>query len=232
MNVEEILNKIGCTKSETIKNTIAFRKKEKGEIENKIEVCGFGIYEENKCTKGGHRYYLEFNLENNEINSQKTMYVLLMNPSNTFPPKSIDSTIQNVIRVAYALKEFKKVVILNSFSKICGNGEEAKKYFKNKNAKLEEKNEKLVINFLESVDEILIACGDGVSEEQYQSYLTQLKDKKIWTYANSLTLNSRPRHLSIQHSENRNQFYEFIKNPQKNYLIIKEDDGHFFVESK
>ncbi len=232
MNVEEILNKIGCTKSETIKNTIAFRKKEKGEIENKIEVCGFGIYEENKCTKGGHRYYLEFNLENNEINSQKTMYVLLMNPSNTFPPKSIDSTIQNVIRVAYALKEFKKVVILNSFSKICGNGEEAKKYFKNKNVKLEEKNEKLVINFLESVDEILIACGDGVSEEQYQSYLTQLKDKKIWTYANSLTLNSRPRHLSIQHSENRNQFYEFIKNPQKNYLIIKEDDGHFFVESK
>lgn len=232
MNVEEILNKIGCTKSETIKNTIAFRKKEKGEIENKIEVCGFGIYEENKCTKGGHRYYLEFNLENNEINSQKTMYVLLMNPSNTFPQKSIDSTIQNVIRVAYALKEFKKVVILNSFSKICGNGEEAKKYFKNKNVKLEEKNEKLVINFLESVDEILIACGDGVSEEQYQSYLTQLKDKKIWTYANSLTLNSRPRHLSIQHSENRNQFYEFIKNPQKNYLIIKEDDGHFFVESK
>lgn len=232
MNVEEILNKIGCTKSETIKNTIAFRKKEKGEIENKIEVCGFGIYEENKCTKGGHRYYLEFNLENNEINSQKTMYVLLMNPSNTFPQKSIDSTIQNVIRVAYALKEFKKVVILNSFSKICGNGEEAKKYFKNKNVKLEEKNEKLVINFLESVDEILIACGDGVSGEQYQSYLTQLKDKKIWTYANSLTLNSRPRHLSIRSSENRNQFYEFIKNPQKNYLIIKEDDGHFFVESK
>lgn len=230
MNVEEILNKIGCTKSETIKNTIAFRKKEKGEIENKIEVCGFGIYEENKCTKGGHRYYLEFNLENNEINSQKTMYVLLMNPSNTFPPKSIDSTIQNVIRVAYALKEFKKVVILNSFSKICGNGEEAKKYFKNKNVKLEEKNEKLVINFLESVDEILIACGDGVSEEQYQSYLTQLKDKKIWTYANSLTLNSRPRHLSIQHSENRNQFYEFIKNPQKNYLIIKEDNEKFSVE--
>lgn len=232
MNVEEILNKKGCTKSETIKNTIAFRKKEKGEIENKIEVCGFGIYEENKCTKGGHRYYLEFNLENNEINSQKTMYVLLMNPSNTFPQKSIDSTIQNVIRVAYALKEFKKVVILNSFSKICGNGEEAKKYFKNKNVKLEEKNEKLVINFLESVDEILIACGDGVSEEQYQSYLTQLKDKKIWTYANSLTLNSRPRHLSIRSSENRNQFYEFIKNPQKKYLIIKEDDGHFFVESK
>lgn len=232
MNVEEILNKKGCTKSETIKNTIAFRKKEKGEIENKIEVCGFGIYEENKCTKGGHRYYLEFNLENNEINSQKTMYVLLMNPSNTFPQKSIDSTIQNVIRVAYALKEFKKVVILNSFSKICGNGEEAKKYFKNKNVKLEEKNEKLVINFLESVDEILIACGDGVSGEQYQSYLTQLKDKKIWTYANSLTLNSRPRHLSIRSSENRNQFYEFIKNPQKNYLIIKEDDGHFFVESK
>lgn len=230
MKVEEILNKIGCTKSETIKNTIAFRKKEKGEIENKIEVCGFGIYEENKCTKGGHRYYLEFNLENNEINSQKTMYVLLMNPSNTFPPKSIDSTIQNVIRVAYALKEFKKVVILNSFSKICGNGEEAKKYFKNKNVKLEEKNEKLVINFLESVDEILIACGDGVSEEQYQSYLTQLKDKKIWTYANSLTLNSRPRHLSIQHSENRNQFYEFIKNPQKNYLIIKEDNEKFSVE--
>ena len=230
MNVEEILNKIGCTKSETIKNTIAFRKKEKGEIENKIEVCGFGIYEENKCTKGGHRYYLEFNLENNEINSQKTMYVLLMNPSNTFPPKRIDSTIQNVIRVAYALKEFKKVVILNSFSKICGNGEEAKKYFKNKNVKLEEKNEKLVINFLESVDEILIACGDGVSEEQYQSYLTQLKDKKIWTYANSLTLNSRPRHLSIRSSENRNQFYEFIKNPQKKYLIIKEDNEKFSVE--
>lgn len=230
MNVEEILNKIECTKLETIENTIAFRKKEKGEIENKIEVCGFGIYEENQCIKGGHRYYLEFNLENNEINSQKTMYVLLMNPSNTFPPKSIDSTIQNVIRVAYALKEFKKVVILNSFSKICGNGEEAKKYFKNKNVKLEEKNEKLVINFLESVDEILIACGDGVSEEQYQSYLTQLKDKKIWTYANSLTLNSRPRHLSIQHSENRNQFYEFIKNPQKNYLIIKEDNEKFSVE--
>ena len=230
MNVEEILNKIGCTKSKPITKKITFRKKEKGEIENKIEVCGFGIYEENKCKKGGNRYYLEFNLKNNEIDSQKTMYVLLMNPSNTFPDKNIDSTIQNVIRVAYALKEFKKVVILNSFSKICGNGEEAKKYFKNKNVKLEEKNEKLVINFLESVDEILIACGDGVSEEQYQSYLTQLKDKKIWTYANSLTLNSRPRHLSIQHSENRNQFYEFIKNPQKNYLIIKEDNEKFSVE--
>ena len=46
---------------------------------------------------------------------------LVINPSNTFPDKSIDSTIQNVIRVAYALKEFKKVVILNSFSKIWGN---------------------------------------------------------------------------------------------------------------
>ena len=56
MNVEEILNEIGCTKFETIENKIAFRKKEKGEIENKIEVCGFGIYEENKCKKGGNRY--------------------------------------------------------------------------------------------------------------------------------------------------------------------------------
>ena len=239
MNVEEILNKIGCTKSKPITKKITFRKKEKGEIENKIEVCGFGIYEGNKCKKGGNRYYLEFNLKNNEIDSQKTMYVLLMNPSNTFPPKSIDSTIQNVIRVAYALKEFKKVVILNSFSKICGNGEEAKKYFKrlenesnhkDVHVQFEKKNKDFVTTILNDVDEILIACGDGVSEEQYQSYLTQLKDKKIWTYANSLTLNSRPRHLSIQHSENRNQFYEFIKNPQKNYLIIKEDNEKFSVE--
>ena len=109
MNVEEILNKKGCTKSETIENKIVFRKKEKGEIENKIEVYGFGIYEKNQCKKGGHRYYLEFELKNSEVDSQKTMYVLLMNPSNTFPDKSIDLTIQNVIRVAYALKEFKKL---------------------------------------------------------------------------------------------------------------------------
>ena len=241
MNVEEILNKIECTKSETIENTIAFRKKEKGEIENKIEVYGFGIYEGNKCTKGGNRYYLEFNLKNNEIDSQKTMYVLLMNPSNTFPKKSIDSTIQNVIRVAYASKEFKKVVILNSFSKICGNGEEAKKYFKrlgnesnhkDVHVQFEKKNKDFVTTILNDVDEILIACGNGVLEEQYQDYLSQLKDKKIWTYSNSLTSNSRPRHLSIQHPENRNQFYEFIKNPQKHYLTIKKDNGQFYVEYK
>lgn len=239
MNVEEILNKIGCTKSKPITKKITFRKKEKGEIENKIEVCGLGIYEENKCKKCGNRYYLEFNLKNNEIDSQKTMYVLLMNPSNTFPDKSIDSTIQNVIRVAYAIKEFKKVVILNSFSKICGNGEEAKKYFKrlenesnhkDVHVQFEKKNKDFVTTILNDVDEILIACGDGVSEEQYQSYLTQLKDKKIWTYANSLTLNSRPRHLSIRSSENRNQFYKFIKNTRKNYLTVKGNQDYFYVE--
>lgn len=239
MKVEEILNKIECTKLETIENTIAFRKKEKGEIENKIEVCGFGIYEENQCIKGGHRYYLEFKLKNSEVDSSKTMYVLLMNPSNTFPKKSIDSTIQNVIRVAYASKEFKKVVILNSFSKICGNGEEAKKYFKqlenesnhkDVHVQFEKKNKNFVTTILNDVDEILIACGDGVLEEQYQDYLSQLKDKKIWTYSNSLTLNSRPRHLSIRSSENRNQFYKFIKNTKKNYLTVKGNQDYFYVE--
>mgnify|MGYP004577206315 CR=1 FL=1 len=37
LNVEEILNKIGCTKSKPITKKITFRKKEKGEIENNTE---------------------------------------------------------------------------------------------------------------------------------------------------------------------------------------------------
>ncbi len=239
MNVEEIFEKIEKNRENT--NTHWSEKKiqlpDNGEI---FKVNGFGICEDDNFEKGSFRYYLEFDI--NSIKNNKSLVVLLMNPSDKTNPKkqNIDNTIKNALKIGFSMN-YSKVIILNSFAKICGNGKEAEKYYltmkkedkTSKNRTVEDINEDFVKRFLNDTDEILLACGSGISEDLYQKYLKTLNiaNKKTWSYAEK-NKKGRPRHLSTQSKYNLNKFKCFIKNPQKNYLIIKEDDGHFFVESK
>lgn len=191
--------------------------------ETSFSVNGFGICENNNFSIESYRYYLEFEI--NGIKNDKVLTVLLMNPSDKTDPNknNIDNTIKNALKIAYAL-EYSKVKIFNSFAKICGNGDEAKKYYKNKNKDIENVNKGFVKNHLEKTGEILLACGDGVTATLYQDYLNILNgfEKKLWTYAETLTTKNRPRHLSIQSQINRELFEKFIDSKEKHFIKILE----------
>lgn len=198
-------------------------------LNKKFKVNGFGVCENSKFEKGSYRYYLEFNIDNNKSN--KSLTVLLMNPSDkTYPDKHIDNTIKNALRIGF-VEKYSKVIILNSFAKICGNGSEAETYYNNMtdNDKcIEDENKKFVEEILKNAEDILFACGGKVLEELYQNYLTILKNsnKKIWSYATDRTKSkNRPRHLSTQSPENRTRFNEFIKKPTKYELKIIDNNG-------
>lgn len=199
-------------------------------LNKKFKVNGFGVCDgKDNFEKGSYRYYLEFNNDNNKSN--KSLTVLLMNPSDkTYPDKHIDNTIKNALRIGF-VEKYSKVIILNSFAKICGNGSEAETYYNtmSKDDKLiEDENKKFVEEILKNADDILFACGSKVSEELYQNYLTILKisNKKIWSYAKDRTkYKNRPRHLSTQSPKNRTRFNEFLKKPTKYELKIIYNNG-------
>lgn len=154
------------------------------------------------------------------------------NPDKTNPDENnIDNTIKNALKIAYS-SEYSKVKIFNSFAKICGNGNEAKEYYKNKNKNIENINNDFVKNSLKNADEILLACGDGITVALYQDYLKILNEskKKLWTYSKDLTSKYRPRHLSTQSQINRELFENFIKTKEKHYLKIEEINKKLFVQ--
>ena len=233
MNVEDIEKEIKKYQNGDKKNFWENKKIDiniKGK-ETSFSVNGFGICENDDFSIESYRYYLEFEI--NGIKNDKVLTVLLMNPSDkTNPDKSnIDNTIKNALKFAYTLG-YSKVKIFNSFAKICGNGNEAKKYYKNKNKNIENINNNFVKNSLKNADEILLACGDGITVALYQDYLKILNEskKKLWTYSKGLTSKHRPRHLSTQSQINRELFENFIKTKEKYYLKIEEVKGKLFVQ--
>lgn len=198
-------------------------------FKNKIDAVGFGVYDNDKNAK--HRYCLIINLPKNK---KENLYILLMNPSNTYPKgmnntknSKFDSTIRNAIKLAYTL-EYSNVVILNSFSYIESDSKKANEYYKN-NTTENEINKNFIKKLLktEQNTDLLVACGDKVKKELYDNYIKIINDNikhlNIKTYAKKLTADGRPRHLSTQSSINRELFNETLKNKKLYSLEIKGD---------
>lgn len=209
MNVEEIFEKIEKYRENT--NTHWSEKKiqlpDNGEI---FKVNGFGICEDDNFEKGKFRYYLEFDI--NSHGNKGSLVSIMMNPSSETDPanKKIDLTVTNVIRMAY-VSGYSKVIILNSFPYINGNGTESLE--KNNNSKDSQENKlnkDFINNFLKAnvnnqdID-ILLAWGGNIKNtvEDYSKFLKPYENQnKIYVY--DITKNSFPMHPSPFNKEKVN----------------------------
>lgn len=153
-----------------------------------LNVNGFAYYncENPKAKTDCCRYYLELNIEKAEQN--KTLVVLMLNPSNTFPEmngkkSTIDGTVKNTIRIAYKAG-YSKVIILNTFNFIDGNSITAMKSAK------ETSNEisiRIISNVLTEHKDLMIAWGTKVRKKDKAKILSSIWDKatglNIFAYA-------------------------------------------------
>lgn len=188
------------------------------EIEN---VQGFGVYDKKLEIENRFCLYIELENSNKNNNTNKSLTVLLMNPSNTFPKNiakqkkckpGFDQTIRNLIEFLIKIvnqknanKKYNQVVVLNTFPYIESNSNEA-----NKNCKNNELNEifineefinkEFIKEIINKSKEVLVAYGSCVKKELHKECLKLLKDRNdltLYTYAKNLTKNkNRPRHLS------------------------------------
>ena len=166
--------------------------------EEKIKVTGFGYYDtdEPKRKNNNHRYYLE--LEIKGITNTNTLTAIMMNPSNTFPnsknkKSTIDSTVKNVIRMAYLLK-YSKIIVLNSFALIDGDG-------KNTHSDNSQKKNLAIIEAYikeNKNSDYLLAWGNNAEDtDKICKYLKDNIDKnKIFVYKKNK--NGNPCHPGIR----------------------------------
>lgn len=220
MTKEEILNIINQMRqdkndefswSEPIEDKY-FQKKG---IEN---VQGFGVYDKKLKIENRFCLYIKLGNSDKNNNTNKSLTVLLMNPSNTFPKDiakqkkckpGFDQTIRNLITFANE-KEYNQIVVLNTFPYIESDSKEANKHYKdNKNEKPNKLNKKFVEKIINNSKEVLVTYGSSIDNELHNRYLKLLKniikdkkDIKLYTYAQELTKNGRPRHLSLQSYNN------------------------------
>lgn len=211
MNINEIFKGIETAKMVISKNDIKLPNGEQ------ISVKGFGICKDNDYTENSYRYYLEFNIDK-PLSKKGQLISILMNPSNkTCPDKSIDGTIQNVIKMAY-VTGYSKVVILNSFALIQSTGEKATKTFKNNDD--ENLNKDFIKEYLNKNPNTNILCAWGE-----KSKISELKDidkilKNKFVY--SLTKKNYPRHASPYNSKAVNEFIlDEFKKDIKDRTFIK-----------
>ncbi len=153
-----------------------------------IEVKGFAYYdcETPKAKSDCYRYYLE--LEMNNPKNNKTLVVLMLNPSNTFPAmngkkSTVDGTVKNAVRIAYKAG-YSKVIILNSFNYIDGNSLTAIKSMKQTS---NDTNTTIILNVLKEHKELMIAWGTKVRQKDKNNILSSIwdiaTDLKIFAYA-------------------------------------------------
>ena len=153
-----------------------------------IEVNGFAYYdcETPKAKSDCYRYYLE--LEMNNPKNNKTLVVLMLNPSNTFPEmngkkSTVDGTVKNAVRIAYKAG-YSKVIILNSFNYIDGNSLTAIKSTKQTSNDI---NTKIILNVLKEHKDLMIAWGTKVRQKDKNNILSSIwdiaTDLKIFAYA-------------------------------------------------
>lgn len=186
-----------------------------------LNVIGYGIYDVNEKPheNANKRYYLEINI--NGKNNNNTLVAILMNPADTYPNCGFDRTIQNVIKLAQK-EEYKKLIILNSFPVIQSKGSKAQEEY------IEDKeNENFIELFFNNYNEpfdIFPACGDLVSKDLFETYITQIGNCKnknkheIWSFA-SLTKKGRPRHVSPKARYNMKLFKNFMENEIKKHPL-------------
>lgn len=152
----------------------------------RIDAKGFAYYncKNPKAKSDCYRYYLELNINN----SNKTLVVLMLNPSNTFPEmdgkkSTVDGTVKNAVRIAYKAG-YSKVIILNSFNFIDGNSLTA---IKSANRTSNDINTKIISNVLTEHKDLMIAWGTKVRQKDKNIILNSIWDKvtdlKIYAYA-------------------------------------------------
>lgn len=154
----------------------------------RIDVKGFAYYnsENPKAKSDCYRYYLELEINNSQDN--KTLVVLMLNPSNTFPEmngkkSTVDGTVKNAVRIAYKAG-YSKVIILNSFNYIDGNSITA---IKSANQTSNDINTKIILNVLTEHKDLMIAWGTKVCQKDKNIILSSIwdivTDLKIYAYA-------------------------------------------------
>lgn len=194
---------------------------------NKFKVNGFGICANDKFEKdekGTFRYYLEFEIINPK-GKKGDLVSIMMNPSDKTNPKNkkIDSTVTNVLRMAY-VSEYSKVILLNSFPYINGNGNYSAKNletYSNEN----KINRNFIKNFLkENIDkqDILLAWGGNVKNTiaDYYDILKPYEEyNKIYVY--NITSQKFPMHPSPFNQDKVNEILRNEKKLQKVSLVKK-----------
>lgn len=196
----------------------------------RIDVKGFAYYncENPKAKSDCYRYYLELEINN----SNKTLVVLMLNPSNTFPEmngkkSTVDGTVKNAVRIAYKAG-YSKVIILNSFNYIDGNSLTA---IKSASQTSNDINTKIISNVLIEHKDLMIAWGTKVRQKDKNIILSSIWDKitdlKIYAYAWNKNSNC-PYHPATRVDNKKNGFplTKFLtgKTNLLELAVIKQND--------
>lgn len=188
-----------------------------------IDVSGYGLYDSNIPVRGlHHRFYLELNI--NGKTEGKTLVVIMMNPSNTFSakedkPSTVDDTVKNIIRMAYRLGYYSKIVILNSFALINGNGKTAHP------DNTQKQNLKIIESFIKENKESDYLLAWGKNAYDINKISKFLKDNistdKFFVYRTSGLYQKYPCHPS-KVVENRYKYVsEFLNSNETNTSFIR-----------
>ena len=174
----------------------------------KIKVSGFGYYDKKYPKQGDNRFYLELSIEQRK--EGETLAVIMMNPSNTFPERegmdsTVDDTVKNIIRMAYKLRKYKRIIILNSFSLISGTVKNVQE------DDCQTKNLEIINSFINTnrqIDYLLAWGSKALDINKIKSYLKNIDKGRIFVY--KMTLKKAPCHPSIR-VENRYKYVsEFL----------------------
>ena len=191
--------------------------------ETSFSVNGFGICENDNFSKTSYRYYLEFEIINPKGN-KGSIASIMMNPSDQTNPvkQAIDSTVTNVIRMAY-VSGYLKVIILNSFPYINGNGKASlKEHDENHDYKEKEVNTNFRVDFLENQynQDILLAWGGDIknTKQDYGEILKKYEDK-IYVY--NITKSNFPMHPSPYNQKEVDKIINAQKQWKKVQLITE-----------
>lgn len=134
----------------------------------------------------------------------------MMNPSNTFPERegmdsTVDDTVKNIIRMAYKLRKYKRIIILNSFSLISGTVKNVQE------DDCQTKNLEIINSFINTnrqIDYLLAWGSKALDINKIKSYLKNIDKGRIFVY--KMTLKKAPCHPSVR-VENRYKYVsEFL----------------------
>lgn len=199
-----------------------------------LNVNGYAYYscENPKAKSDCYRYYLELNI--NKIANGRTLVVLMLNPSNTFPEvngkkSTVDGTVKNAVRIAYKAG-YAKIIILNSFNFIDGNSVTAIKAVKEISSNI---NTKIIINVLKQHNDLMIAWGTKIRKKDKVEILSKICANtprvNIFAYAWNPNLNC-PYHPATRVNNIKNDYplTKFLKgNGQLIKLVIRKEKEKF-----
>ena len=187
-----------------------------------IKVKGFGFYDnlEPKQKQNNHRYYLELDILN--AHDRNILTAIMMNPSNTFPSingkqSTIDDTVKNIIRMAYRLGKYSKVVILNSFALIDGDGDTAQS-----DADSQKINLAIIQAFAyeNTNSDYLLAWGKNAEDTDKIKKILKDNNLEHRIYAYRITEDNYPCHPSRIVENSRKYVSEFLNTHTKNDSFI------------